>query len=244
VDLYPAIDIRAGRVVRLIQGEASRQTVYDEGPEAVAERFIEQGAQWMHLVDLDRAFGSGDNDEIVGRLIARVRGRVRVQLGGGLRSLERIRLGLDWGVSRVVVGTAAALDPPFVDRALAMAGRDRLAVGIDARDGLVMVRGWTEPSSVQAEELARRVVAQGAGTLIYTDISRDGLLKGPDIAGAAGLQELRAAVVASGGVASLADIRAVRDAGLAGVIVGRALHEGKITLRDALEAARREPSAR
>jgi phosphoribosylformimino-5-aminoimidazole carboxamide ribotide isomerase len=242
--LLPAIDIRDGRVVRLVQGEATRQTIYGDDPVAVAERFIEEGAGWIHLVDLDRAFGKGDNDEIVGRLVARVGARARVQLGGGLRSLERVKLGLDWGVSRIVVGTAAAIDPPFVTRALELAGRDRLAVGIDAREGRVMVRGWTEPAPLLTDELARRVVAQGVRTLIYTDVSRDGLLQGPDITGAAALQGLGAEVIASGGVATLEDIRAIRDAGLAGVIVGRALYEARIDLRDALEAAGRTPSPR
>jgi phosphoribosylformimino-5-aminoimidazole carboxamide ribotide isomerase len=244
VDFLPAIDIRNGRVVRLRQGEATRQTVYGDDPAAVAERFIEQGADWIHLVDLDRAFGRGDNDEIVSRLVAQVGSRVRVQLGGGLRSLDRVRLGLDWGVARVVVGTAAALEPAFVATALELTGPARLAVGIDTREGRVMVRGWTEPSPLRADELARRVTDEGAETLIYTDVTRDGLLRGPDIAGAAALQALGARIIASGGVASLDDVRAVRDAGLAGVIVGRALYEARIDLPDALEVSRRAPSPR
>lgn len=244
MDLLPAIDIRDGRVVRLVQGEATRQTVYGDDPVGVAERFIEQGAGWIHVVDLDRAFGTGDNDGLVGRLVAQVNGRARVQLGGGLRTIGRVQLGLEWGVSRIVVGTAAALEPSFVDQALELTGRDRLAVGIDARENRVMVRGWTEASPLLARELAQRVMSQGVRTLIYTDVSRDGLLQGPDIAGAAALQQLGAAVIASGGIATLADIRAVRDAGLAGAIVGRALYESRIDLRGALEAARAAPSRR
>ncbi len=244
MDLLPAIDIREGRVVRLVQGEAARQTVYGEDPVAIAEQFIEQGTGWIHVVDLDRAFGKGDNDEIVGRLIAKVGSRARVQLGGGLRTLDRVQQGLDWGVSRIVVGTAAAIEPSLVDQALALAGRERVAVGIDARQGRVMVRGWTEPSSLLAEQLARRVIAQGVRTMIYTDVSRDGLLQGPDITGATALARLGAEVIASGGIASLDDIQAVRDAGLAGAVVGRALYESRIDLRAALEAARAAPHPR
>jgi phosphoribosylformimino-5-aminoimidazole carboxamide ribotide isomerase len=237
LDLFPAIDIRSGRVVRLSQGETARETVYGNNPVAVAARFAEQGTPWIHLVDLDRAFGDGDNDKVIRRVISQVSPRVRVQLGGGFRSLERIREACDLAVARVVVGTGAAIDPDFVPAALELVGSARLAVGIDAREGCVAVRGWTETWSLRAEELARRVLGQGVTTLIYTDVARDGLLGGPDIQGAVALQQLGGAVIASGGVASLDDIRAVRRAGLAGVVVGRALYEGTLGLADALEAA-------
>src|SRR4051794_25242364 len=140
VELYPAIDIRSGRVVRLSQGEATRQTVYGDDPIAVAERFVDQGARWIHLVDLDRAFGTGDNFSVVARVAERVGARVRLQIGGGFRSLELVQSGLDLAVARVVIGTAAALDPDFVPRAISTVGAARLAVGIDARDGNVAVR--------------------------------------------------------------------------------------------------------
>jgi phosphoribosylformimino-5-aminoimidazole carboxamide ribotide isomerase len=237
LDLFPAIDIRSGRVVRLSQGETARETVYGNDPLAVAGRFAEQGAPWIHLVDLDRAFGTGENDEVVRRIVSQVSPRVRVQLGGGFRSLDRIRDARDLAVARVVVGTGAAVDPDFVPASVELLGSARLAVGIDARDGWVAVRGWTETSSLRAEELARRVLGQGVTTLIYTDVARDGLLGGPDVEGALALQRVGAAVIASGGVASLDDIRAVRRAGLAGVVVGRALYEGAFGLADALEAA-------
>ena len=237
MDLFPAIDIRSGRVVRLSQGETTRETVYGNDPVAVAARFAEQGTPWIHLVDLDRAFGNGDNDQVVSRILALVGSRVRVQLGGGFRSLERIREACDLAVARIVVGTGAALDPAFVPAAVELIGPARLAVGIDAREGWVAVRGWTETSSLRAEELARRVLGQGVTTLIYTDVTRDGLLGGPDIEGAVALQQVGGAVIASGGVANLDDIRAVRRAGLAGVVVGRALYEGRLGLADALEAA-------
>jgi phosphoribosylformimino-5-aminoimidazole carboxamide ribotide isomerase len=244
VDLFPAIDIRHGRVVRLSQGEATRQTVYGEDPVAVAERFAEQGATWIHVVDLDRAFGDGENLALVRRIVARAGWRARIQLGGGLRTVDRVREGLDQGVSRVVIGTAAAVDPAVVPAAVAAAGAERIAVGIDARDGLVAIRGWTETSALGADALAARVVGEGVRTVVYTDVARDGMLTGPDLAGARRLQALGAGVIASGGVAGLEDIHAAREAGLAGAIVGRALYEGRLALADALAAAAGAPPAR
>jgi phosphoribosylformimino-5-aminoimidazole carboxamide ribotide isomerase len=241
VDLLPAIDIRSGRVVRLSQGEATRQTVYGDDPVAVAERFVDQGAHWIHLVDLDRAFGTGHNFSVVARVAERVGARVRLQIGGGLRSLELVRSGLDLAVARVVIGTAAALDPNFVPRAISSMGAARLAVGIDSRDGNVAVRGWTETSRQRADELARRVVADGIATVIYTDISRDGMLGGPDLVGAAALRATGAQVILSGGVSSVKDIREAVAAGMAGVIVGRALYEGRLTLDEALAACQSAP---
>lgn len=238
MDLYPAIDIRNGHVVRLSQGDASHATVYADDPVAVAGRFVEHGARWIHVVDLDRAFGSGDNTALVRQIVAAVGTRVRIQLGGGLRSLDRVGESLELGAARVVIGTSAAIDPAFVPAALTMAGADRVAVGIDARNGFVAVRGWTATSTLTARALVDRVVADGVGTVIYTDVSRDGMLLGPDIEGAALLQNAGVRVIASGGVSSLDDVRAVRDAGLAGAIVGRALYEGRFDLISALEAAR------
>ena len=242
MDLFPSIDIRSGRVVRLSQGEATRQTVYGDDPVAVAERFVEQGASWVHVVDLDRALGTGDNLPAVARIARRVGSRVRLQLGGGFRTLDLVRAGLDLGVARVVIGTAAAVDPSFVASAVSATGSERLVVGIDTREGQVALRGWTETSTERAEELARRVVADGIGTVIYTDIGRDGMLGGPDLAGAAALLATGARVIVSGGVASAEDIRDARASGLAGVIVGRALYEGRLTLSEALAAC--HPSAR
>jgi phosphoribosylformimino-5-aminoimidazole carboxamide ribotide isomerase len=237
VDLFPAIDIRHGRVVRLSQGEATRQTVYGEDPVAVAQRFADEGARWIHVVDLDRAFGDGENLALVRRIVAKVGGAVRVQLGGGLRTVALVREGLDQGVSRAVLGTAAAIDPAIVPAAVAAAGTNRIAVGIDARDGRVAIRGWTETSELTAEALALRVAGEGVRTVIYTDVARDGMLSGPDLAGARRLQSAGLGVVASGGVAGAADPRAAREAGLAGAIVGRALYEGRLTLAEALAAA-------
>lgn len=237
MDLLPAIDIRSGRVVRLSQGERARQTVYGDDPPAVAEHFVEQGARWIHVVDLDRAFDSGDNLVVVRQIAERVASKARIQLGGGLRTAEVIRAALDLGVARAVIGTAAAIDPTFVPRVLARVGAAQVAVGIDARSGSVALRGWTETSHLRADDLARRVVGDGIETVIYTDISRDGMLTGPDLSGSVALQSTGARVIVSGGVASAADIRAACQAGLSGAIVGKALYEGRLTVAEALVAS-------
>ena len=233
--LLPSIDLRHGRVVRLSQGDARQQTVYGGDPLAIADGFARDGASWLHLVDLDRAFGEGDNADLIARVVAGVGSRMRIQVGGGFRTLEVITSMLDAGAARVVIGTAAVRSPELVPAALARAGTERLAVGIDARAGLVAIRGWREETGERVEDVARRVIAQGIRTLIYTDVDRDGMLEGPDIAGAVALQSLGAAVIASGGVASLDDLRRVRDAGLAGAIVGRAIYEGRFAVREAVE---------
>jgi len=238
--LLPAIDIRHGRVVRLSQGQAARETVYNDDPVAVAEWFVAEGAEWLHVVDLDRAFGEGDNSQLVQRVVTAVEGRAGVQLGGGLRSLPAIQQGLDAGAARVVIGTAAVRDPDLVPAALARAGVDHIAVGIDARDGVIAIRGWREAGGERAAEVASRVVEQGVKTLVYTDVSRDGMLQGPDIGGAIGLQAPGVGIIASGGIASLDDLRRVRDAGLAGAIVGRALYEGRMTVEEAVTVVKSE----
>jgi phosphoribosylformimino-5-aminoimidazole carboxamide ribotide isomerase len=224
-------------VVRLTQGEPERQTVYGDDPVEVAERFVSQGARWIHVVDLDRAFGTGDNHATLSRLTARLASKVCLQLGGGLRNWELVRAALSLGVSRVVIGTAAATEPGFVREMVTAVGPQSLAAAIDTRNGWVALRGWTETSAIRARDLARQVVSDGITTLVYTDISRDGMLSGPDLAGAAALREMGAAVIVSGGVASARDIRAACEAGFEGAIVGKALHDGILSLPDALEAA-------
>jgi phosphoribosylformimino-5-aminoimidazole carboxamide ribotide isomerase len=232
VELYPAVDVQGGQVVRLRQGDAQQATAYAADPLDTAHAFVRDGARWLHFVDLDRAFGRGDNRELARRFLAGA--PARVQVGGGLRSAEAIEEMLGWGAARVVIGTKAATDPALVDTLLARHGPERLAVGIDARDGRVAVRGWTETFDLTALELATRVRAQGARTVIYTDVARDGMLAGPDLRGARAIADLGLDIIASGGVASLADLTAVRDARLAGAIVGRALYEGRFTVREAL----------
>jgi phosphoribosylformimino-5-aminoimidazole carboxamide ribotide isomerase len=232
VELYPAVDVQGGRVVRLRQGDAHQSTAYADDPLAQAQAFVQDGARWVHFVDLDRAFGRGDNRDLARGFLAAA--PTRVQVGGGLRSAEAIEEMLAWGAARVVIGTKAATDPALVDTLLARHGPERLAIGIDARDGQVAVRGWTETFDLTALELAQRVRRQGARTVIYTDVARDGMLTGPDLGGARAIAALGLEVIASGGVATLADLGAVRDAGLAGAIVGRALYEGRFTVREAL----------
>jgi phosphoribosylformimino-5-aminoimidazole carboxamide ribotide isomerase len=232
MELYPAVDVQGGRVVRLQQGAADRATAYADDPVAVAAAFAGAGARWVHFVDLDRAFGRGDNRPLARRFLAAA--AVPTQVGGGLRTAEAIAEMLDWGAARVVIGTKAATDPALVDRLLARHGAERLAVGIDAKAGQVAVRGWTEVFELTALELGRRVHGQGARTVIYTDVARDGMLTGPDVPGARALAALGLDVIASGGVASLDDLTRVRRAGLAGAIVGRALYEGRFTLSEAL----------
>lgn len=232
MELYPAVDVQGGRVVRLRQGAADEATAYADDPVAVAQGFARDGARWVHFVDLDRAFGRGDNRALARDFLAAA--RVPVQVGGGLRSAEAIEEMLTWGATRVVIGTKAATDPALVEQLLARHGPERLAVGIDAKKGQVAVRGWTEVFDMTALQLAERVYGQGARTVIYTDVARDGMLTGPDIEGARALAALGLNVIASGGVASLDDLRSVRTAGLAGAIIGRALYEGRFTLPEAL----------
>jgi len=232
VELYPAVDVQGGRVVRLRQGAADQATAYADNPLTVAQGFARDGARWVHFVDLDRAFGRGDNRELARRFLAAA--AVPVQVGGGLRSEDAIDEMLGWGAARVVIGTKAATDPALVERLLARHGPERLVVGIDAKNGQVAVRGWTEVFDLTVPDLARRVHAQGARTVIYTDVARDGMLSGPDVPGARTLAELGLDVIVSGGVASLDDLRSARAAGLAGAIVGRALYEGRFTVPEAL----------
>ncbi len=232
MELYPAVDVQGGRVVRLRQGAADQATAYADDPLTVAQGFARDGARWVHFVDLDRAFGRGDNRELARRFLTAA--AVPVQVGGGLRSEDAIDEMLSWGAARVVIGTKAATDPALVERLLARHGPERLVVGIDAKNGQVAVRGWTEVFDLTVPELARRVHAQGARTVIYTDVARDGMLSGPDVPGARTLAELGLDVIVSGGVASLDDLRSARAAGLAGAIVGRALYEGRFTVPEAL----------
>ncbi len=236
MDLLPAIDIRRGRVVRLIQGEATRETVYGEDPLAVAERFAYEGARWIHVVDLDRAFGTGDNLPVVRAIVERFPG-VQIQAGGGFRTMDAVEAGIAIGVARVVIGTAAAGDPGLLPQAVEAVGSSRLAVGIDVRDGYVATRGWTETTTQRPQELARQVIAAGVGIVVYTDIGRDGMLAGADLSGAVALQKIGIKVIVSGGVAGSEDVRAACVAGLAGVIVGRALYEGRLTVAEAVRSA-------
>ncbi len=232
--VIPAIDIKGGRCVRLRQGVASAETVFDDDPLAEARRWEAAGARLLHVVDLDGAFaGRPVHRELILKLVRQV--SIPVQVGGGIRKRDEIREYLDGGVARVIIGTRAVEEPEIV-RALAAEFREALIVGIDARSGKVAVRGWTESSGVSAADFAREVDAAGVARIIYTDISRDGMMAGVNVAAVDRVCEAVACrVVASGGVASSDDIAALRDLrrpNLEGVIVGRALYEGRIRLED------------
>lgn len=223
MELYPAIDVQGGRVARSPRGD---------DPLAVARAWAAAGARWVHFVDLDRARGAGDNLDLARRFLTSA--PLLVQVGGGLVTAEAIDEMLEWGAARVVVGAKAALDPGLIDRLLRRHGAARVAVAIDGRDGVVVPRGSGEVLGVTPETLARQSRGVGIRTVVYDDVRRDGTLAGPDLAGASALAALEIDVVVSGGVASLDDLRAARAARLAGVIVGRALHEGRFTVAAAL----------
>jgi phosphoribosylformimino-5-aminoimidazole carboxamide ribotide isomerase len=240
LDLYPAIDLRGGRCVRLHQGDFARETVYGDDPVAVARRFVADGAPWLHVVDLDAArTGEPVNRAVVAAVAAAV--DVPVQSSGGVRDEDAATALLDAGVTRVVVGTAAVEDPDLVAR-LAAAHPGRVAVGLDTRSGEVAVRGWTEGSGIPLADVVPRVAELGAAALVVTDIARDGTLTGPALDGlAAVLAATPVPVVASGGVGTLEELRALAtlDAGgrcLAGAIVGTALYEGRFTVAEAVAA--------
>ena len=235
--IYPAIDLRQGRVVRLAQGDPGRETSYSDDPLRVARRWEAAGATWLHCVNLDGAFGEKGkrNHQALTRILETP---LSVQFGGGIRDMASIAQSLDLGASRVVVGTGFVEDPDFVLAALEKFGPERVAVGIDARDGIAQIRGWQEAAMVMAEDLAERWADMGGKWLIFTDISRDGMGSGVNVDATTALADstgLR--VIASGGVKTLSDVQRVRDAGLAGVIIGRALYEGHIELTAALAQA-------
>lgn len=240
MELYPAIDVRGGRCVRLRQGDYAAETVYDDDPVAVARRFAVAGTRWIHVVDLDAArTGEPANLAVVEAICAAV--SCRVQAGGGVRSAEAAGALLASGVARVVVGTAAVEKPELVDDMCAM-HPGKIAVGLDARGRAVAVRGWQESPGADLVELARRFDAAGATALVVTEIGRDGMLEGPDVDQlTAVLAATGLPLIASGGVASLTDLTRLRDLrvdgrSLAGAIVGTALYQGRFTLEEALAA--------
>lgn len=240
--IFPAIDIRGGKCVRLTEGRFDAETVFADNPLDMARRWVEEGAEYLHVVDLDGALaGKPVNLEAITAITRTV--SIPVQLGGGIRTLESIASLLEAGVTRVILGSVAVKQPDLVKQACAKYG-DRIVVGIDARDGQVAVEGWGVSGGVAAEELAARMAAAGVARIIYTDISRDGTLTGVNVEATRSLA--RAAgipVIASGGVSSLNDVAAVRAAqadGIEGVIIGKALYTGAVTLPEAIRAARGE----
>ena len=235
--IYPAIDLRGGKVVRLKEGDPARMTSYSDNPAEMAQRWIDAGSTWLHVVNLDGAFGESDNANR-DALESILKLGARVQFGGGMRSLDSIEAALSLGVRRVILGTIAIEQPDIVRDALTRFGAEHIAVGIDARDGLVRTRGWKDNSGVPALDLALQMRTFGLATVIFTDVSRDGLGSGLNIPATRELSEKSGLdVIASGGVHTIDDVKAAKDAGLAGCIIGRALYEGTIDLKDALEFA-------
>ncbi|MDB5414409.1 MAG: 1-(5-phosphoribosyl)-5-[(5- phosphoribosylamino)methylideneamino]imidazole-4- carboxamide isomerase [Rubritepida sp.] len=237
--LYPAIDLKQGRVVRLQRGDMAQATVYAEDPAAQARDFAAAGFRWLHVVDLDGAFaGQPANAEAVARILAAA--AMPVQLGGGIRNMATVEAWLEGGVTRVILGSAAVKNPPFVHEACRHFP-GRVVVGIDARGGMVATEGWAETSTLPARDLALRLEDAGAAAIIYTDIDRDGMLSGVNVEATRELaRALTTPVIASGGVASLADLVALKAAaedGIAGCILGRALYDGRIIPAEALALA-------
>lgn len=244
--LYPAVDLMQGQAVRLRQGRADAKTVYSDDPPAVAREWAARGGDWLHVVDLDAAFtGHQANLEVVRRMAEAI--RIPLQLGGGLRDEPAIERALSAGAARVVIGTRAAESVDFVAQAVKRFGGEHIAVGIDARDGMVAVKGWTETTGVSALALASRVADMGVSAVIYTDIATDGMLQGPNLAAVKALvARISCPVIASGGVSSAQDLAALEKIeNLGGAIIGRALFDGLIpgNLRDAIENARQPVNA-
>lgn len=233
--IIPAVDIRGGQAVRLFQGEKDKETVYSKSPVDMALRWADQGATYLHVVDLDGAFdGQSQNEPHIRDIVRAV--KIPVEVGGGIRTLDKAKRLVDMGVERVIVGTRALESRAFVDQLLA-ALPGRVNIGIDARDGKVAIKGWTEVSQTDAVEFIRGFSGSGAGAIIYTDISRDGAMAGVNV------EAMRAAcaagdvpIIASGGVTTADDIRALAPLPLFGIITGKALYEGRLTLADAMAA--------
>jgi phosphoribosylformimino-5-aminoimidazole carboxamide ribotide isomerase len=234
--IYPAIDLRGGRCVRLRQGDYNQETVFGDDPADMARRWVGQGAAYLHLVDLD---GARQGNPVNGpgvQAIVRAAG-VPCQLGGGLRTEADVDEALGWGVSRVILGTRALREPDWL-KGLCARRPDRIVLGIDARDGLVATEGWREVSRTPALDFARQCAGWPLAALVYTDVSRDGMLQGPNLSALAEMaRAVPFPVIASGGVTTVDDVRRLARLGLAGCIIGRALYEGRLDLRSALAAA-------
>lgn len=242
-EIIPAIDLKAGHCVRLTQGRAGEERVYSEDPVTVARRWEAEGAMRLHVVDLDGAFnGAPAHAGVVAAIAGAL--AIPVQVGGGIRTDADVRLLLEGGAQRVIIGTRACAEPAWIEALVRAHGGARIVVGIDARDGMVQVRGWVETTDLTAATLARRMVDLGVGTLIYTDTARDGMLQGPNLAAVeAFCAAASCTVIASGGIKDAGDVTALRGLGcpnLQGVIVGKALYEGRVDLKTLMTASRDE----
>ncbi len=235
--IYPAIDIRGGKCVRLLQGDYQQETVYGNSPVEMATSFQKQGANWIHIVDLDGAKeGAPVNDKAVLECAKTL--HANIQVGGGIRTPRDVEAYLNKGVSRVILGSSAISDPFFVKEMLKQYGGKQISIGIDARDGYVATHGWLQTSEVKAEQLGEELASYGAETFIMTDISRDGMLSGPNVEAIAQLGQVTGKqVIASGGVSSLEDLKTLQKYemdGISGAIIGKALYTGKVSLTQAL----------
>ena len=235
--IYPAIDVKDGRCVRLVQGKFSDVTVYSNHPVEMALKWERLGAQYLHAIDLDGArTGEPSNIAVISEMAVNL--GIPVQLGGGVRTVEMIEIILCKGIERVILGTSAVNDPNLVKKAI-RTFEGNIVIGIDARDGMVAIEGWAKTSKFTAVGFARKMEDLGAKTIIYTDISRDGMLSGPNLKA---MEEMRRAVsievIASGGVGRIEDIKNLKDIGMSGVIVGKALYTGDVDLKQAIEIAR------
>jgi len=235
IKLFPAIDLKNGNCVRLKQGEFSDVKIYSEEPYKVAVSFEENGAHFLHLVDLDGALaGESKNDAAIEKIIENI--DVPVEVGGGIRTREDAKRKLDMGVARVILGTAAVNSPELVKELVEEFGSDSIVVGIDAKNGLVATKGWETVTNVTAVELALKMKECGVKTIIYTDISKDGMLCGPNVPETKKLsEETGLMVVASGGILCMNDLKELDEAGIYGAILGKSLYEGKINLKEAVE---------
>ena len=234
--IFPAIDLRGGKCVRLIQGDFDKETVYSDDPQATALKWQALGAKFLHVVDLDGArAGSPQNLDAIKKILAAV--KIPIEVGGGIRTLDNAEKLLSLGVRRVILGSVAVENISLVESAVKKFG-DKIVVGIDARDGLVAVHGWEKSSTIKADELAKKIVAAGVKTIIYTDISKDGMLSGVNAEIFTELAKFSGAeIIASGGVKSIEDIRALKAAKVAGVIVGKAIYTGALDLKLAINEA-------
>ena len=241
--VYPAIDLRGGKVVRLVQGQAEKQTIYSDDPVTTAQKWIDGGAEWLHIVNLDGAFND-DNDNLkVVEAIAKL--GAKVQFGGGLRQLEPMRAAVDMGVARVIIGTAAVETPDIVNQAVEAFGAEAVCIGMDARDGIIMTHGWRESSGIPVVQFGHDMKERGAIHALFTDVEKDGKMMGVNAEATVRLaRETGLQVIASGGITNANGVNLLaRSNAVAGVIIGTALYQGQITVPEALIAAKARTNA-
>lgn len=235
MQLYPAIDLKDGKSVRLKQGEFKEITVYCEEPYKVARYFEENGASFIHLVDLDGALeGHSVNEETIKKIVSSV--NIPCELGGGIRTMEDIERVLSYGINRVIIGTKAVKDPIFVEEAVKRFGADRIVVGVDAKNGMVAIEGWEKVSDKSALSMCLSMKEMGVKNIVYTDISKDGMLMGPNVAMTQELTDKTGMnIIASGGVSSMEDLRNLNAAGIKGAIIGKAIYENRVNVKEAVD---------